>query len=70
MADMLDGFRNIYEDFYGMTDEKERKKAINDRIRAAEEKSRPSSAARSSLITWTCGHSPGSGDRGRDPGRN
>ncbi len=45
MADMLDGFRNIYEDFYGMTDEKERKKAINDRIRAAEEKSRPSSAA-------------------------
>lgn len=45
MADMLDGFRNIYEDFYGMTDEKERKKAINDRIRAAEEKSRSSSAA-------------------------
>ena len=44
MADMLDGFRDIYEDFYGMTDEKERKKAINDRIKAAEGKSRSSSA--------------------------
>ena len=45
MADMLDGFRDIYEDFYGMTDGKERKKAINDRIRAAEEKGGSSSAA-------------------------
>lgn len=45
MADMLDGFRDIYEDFYGMTDGKERKKAINDRIKAAEEKGGQSSAA-------------------------
>ena len=45
MADMLNGIRDIYEDFYGMTDDKERKKAVNDRIIAAENKGRPSSAA-------------------------
>lgn len=36
MADMLDGFRDIYEDFYGTTDEKERKKAVKEKIKAAE----------------------------------
>ena len=36
MADMLDGIRDIYEDFYGTTDEKERKKAVKERIKAAE----------------------------------
>ena len=45
MADMLDGFRDIYEDLYGMTDKKERKKAIDDRIRAAEGKGGMSSSA-------------------------
>ncbi len=44
MADMLNGFRNIYDDFYGTADEAERKKEINRRIQAAEEKSRGSSA--------------------------
>ncbi len=40
MADMLDGIRDIYEDFYGTTDEKERKKAVRERIKAAEAGSR------------------------------
>ena len=53
MADMLDGFRDIYEDFYGMTDGKERKKAINDRIAAAENRGRAPSAASAAPVVET-----------------
>ena len=44
MADILNGFRDIYDDFYGTTEDGERKREINRRIKAAEEKTRGSSA--------------------------
>ena len=53
MADMLNGFRDIYDDFYGTADEAERKKEINRRIKAAEDRSRAASSSAAAPLVET-----------------